>query len=90
MAFERAVDLTVGDLKAGALDEALTKPPVVLHLTNRCGIAPELKLKAARPQWKLRESKAKCADHSGPMSKHTHTHTHVKSHLEGRELQASD
>lgn len=78
------MDLFAGDLKAGALDEALTKPPVVLHLTNRCGIAPELK-------WKLRESKAECADHSGPMSKKPFpTPTHVKSCLEGRELQDSD
>lgn len=85
------MDLTVGDLKAGALDEALTKPPAVLHSTNRCGLAPELKWKHTRPKGKLRESKAKCADRSGPMSKHphTHTHTHLKSRLKGRELQVS-
>lgn len=72
--FERAVHLTLGDLKAGALDEALTKPPVGLHSTNRCGIAPELKWKHTRTKWKLSKSKAKRADRSGPMSKHTHTH----------------
>lgn len=80
----------MGDLKAGALDEALTKPPVVLHSTNRCGIAPESKWKHARPKGKLRESKEKYSDRSGPISTSApNTHTHLKSRLEGRELQAS-